>query len=141
MICPVARRRYERLSRRLRNWAPFGYLFPDAVLRLLRRRRESSFCRVASLQGYETDWREQRNDCQREDATSHSSLPRVILHQDGWGPRMLTRANASQGRRALINRQIAQVQSGRKRTGNLYGLRTSQDLGLALRDLIVDTLM
>jgi hypothetical protein len=77
--------RQGQVSRRLCNWACFGCLLPDAVLRLLRRRRESSLSRVGSLQGYETDWREQRNDYQGEDSTSHSSLPRAILHQDGRG--------------------------------------------------------
>src|SRR5205807_92678 len=61
----------------------FGHLFLDGVLPL-GRRRESSFCRVGSLLGYKADGREQGNDCQGEDATFHSSLPRAILHQDGW---------------------------------------------------------
>jgi hypothetical protein len=63
VVCPVGRRRYERLSRRLRNWARFGYLFLDTVLQLLRRGGESSSSREGRLQGCETDRREQGNDC------------------------------------------------------------------------------
>jgi hypothetical protein len=89
VICPIGRRRYERLNRRLRNRARFCHMFAHAVP-LLRRGPERSVSRAGSLLGYERDWREQGDNCQREDATSHSSLPRAILHQDGWGPRVLT---------------------------------------------------